>query len=65
MFMFFRVLILVRHGQYNLQGGQDSERYLTSLGEEQADLTGKRLAEIFKHYNSNAKKYNLSLIMSR
>lgn len=59
-----RVLILVRHGQYNLSGSQDSERYLTPLGEEQADRTGKRLAEIVKHYNSNAKKYDLSFIMS-
>ena len=59
------MLILVRHGQYNLSGNQDSERYLTQMGEEQADLTGKRLAEIVNHYNSNNKKYDLSMIMSR
>ena len=41
-----RVLILVRHGQYNLSGSQDSERYLTELGREQADLTGQRLAQV-------------------
>ena len=27
-----RAIILVRHGQYNLQATQDSERYLTDLG---------------------------------
>lgn len=59
-----RVLILVRHGQYNLSGSQDSERYLTQMGEDQADLTGKRLVEIFKYYNNNQKKYDLSMIMS-
>ena len=42
-----RVLILVRHGQYNLSGSQDSERYLTELGREQADLTGQRLAQVW------------------
>ena len=58
-----RVLILVRHGQYNLSGSQDSERYLTELGREQADLTGQRLAQLVNHYNST-KKYDLSLVMS-
>ena len=58
-----RVLILVRHGQYNLSGSQDSERYLTELGREQADLTGHRLAQLVNHYNST-KKYDLSLVMS-
>lgn len=28
-----RHLILIRHGQYNLQGGRDSERILTKLGD--------------------------------
>ncbi|KAF7992006.1 hypothetical protein HCN44_010826 [Aphidius gifuensis] len=41
-----RHLILVRHGQYNLQGTTDSERVLTELGRQQADMTGKRLAEL-------------------
>lgn len=27
-----RHLFLIRHGQYNLEGKQDSERYLTELG---------------------------------
>lgn len=27
-----RNLILIRHGQYNLNGSKDEERYLTALG---------------------------------
>lgn len=41
-----RHLILVRHGQYNLKGKSDEERFLTSLGREQAKLTGLRLKEL-------------------
>ena len=38
-----RHLILIRHGQYNLEGVGDAERKLTPLGRQQATLTGKRL----------------------
>jgi len=41
-----RHLILIRHGQYNLKGKTDPERYLSDLGREQAVLTGHRLAEL-------------------
>ena len=41
-----RHLILVRHGQYNLDGETDSQRYLTDLGRSQASGTGMRLAEL-------------------
>ncbi|KAF6018370.1 hypothetical protein EB796_023306 [Bugula neritina] len=41
-----RHLILIRHGQYNLKGKQDQDRYLTELGKEQANMTGKRLKEL-------------------
>ena len=41
-----RHLILVRHGQYNLAGKDDSERTLTPMGIVQAGHTGKRLAEL-------------------
>nr|CAB3264803.1 serine/threonine-protein phosphatase PGAM5, mitochondrial-like [Phallusia mammillata] len=41
-----RHIILIRHGQYNLAGKGDEERYLTSLGKEQASLTGLRLKEL-------------------
>lgn len=41
-----RHLILVRHGQYNLNGKTDEERQLTELGREQAKLTGLRLKEL-------------------
>lgn len=41
-----RHIILIRHGQYNLNGETDKERMLTSLGRQQAKLTGQRLAEL-------------------
>jgi len=41
-----RTIVLIRHGQYNLDGEVDEERYLTKLGREQAALTGKRLKEL-------------------
>jgi len=46
-----RHLILIRHGQYNLAGNSDSERYLTDLGREQAKNTGIRLAELSLPYS--------------
>ena len=36
-----RTIILIRHGQYNMNASQDSDRYLTELGKEQADITGR------------------------
>lgn len=41
-----RHLILIRHGQYNLDGETDAERKLTELGRKQATATGKRLCEM-------------------
>ena len=41
-----RHIIMIRHGQYNLNGVSDSERYLTELGRQQAKITGQRLAEL-------------------
>nr|XP_002132166.1 serine/threonine-protein phosphatase PGAM5, mitochondrial [Ciona intestinalis] len=41
-----RNIILIRHGQYNLAGSGDKERYLTELGKEQAIRTGIRLKEL-------------------
>ncbi|XP_048752657.1 serine/threonine-protein phosphatase PGAM5, mitochondrial-like isoform X2 [Ostrea edulis] len=40
-----RHLILIRHGQYNLDSKEDSERILTQLGRKQADYCGRRLKE--------------------
>lgn len=45
-----RHIILVRHGQYNLDGTTDKERYLTDLGREQARMTGIRLAHLSLPY---------------
>lgn len=39
-------IILIRHGQYNINGKTDSERTLTKLGRQQAEATGKRLQEL-------------------
>ena len=45
-----RILVLVRHGQYNLAGQTDQENYLTELGRQQADVTGQRLALLYARY---------------
>lgn len=41
-----RHIILIRHGQYNLDGETDEKRVLTPLGKEQAHLTALRLKEL-------------------
>lgn len=46
-----RHLFLIRHGQYNLTGEDDSKRFLTELGSQQGDLTGKRLLELGHPYS--------------
>lgn len=38
-----RHLILIRHGQYNLDGATDADRFLTEVGRKQAAYTGERL----------------------
>merc|ERR1712106_281646 len=45
-----RIIVMVRHGQYNLNGVTDNERTLTELGRLQAEETGKRLALLYKKY---------------
>ncbi|XP_064621018.1 serine/threonine-protein phosphatase PGAM5, mitochondrial-like isoform X2 [Lineus longissimus] len=46
-----RHLILIRHGQYNLNGEEDIDRTLTALGREQADFAGRRLSELKLPYD--------------
>lgn len=46
-----RHIILIRHGQYNLQGSSDKERILTDLGRQQASVTANRLAELSIPFN--------------
>ncbi|GJQ81236.1 hypothetical protein Trydic_g20455 [Trypoxylus dichotomus] len=41
-----RHIILVRHGQYHIEGKTDEQRFLTKLGKSQAEYTGKRLKEL-------------------
>lgn len=43
-----RHVILVRHGQYDETYREDEKRRLTELGKKQADLTGKRIAEMIR-----------------
>ncbi|KAM5193548.1 serine/threonine-protein phosphatase PGAM5, mitochondrial isoform 2-T2 [Mantella aurantiaca] len=45
-----RHIFLIRHSQYKLDGKTDQERVLTSLGREQAELTGLRLASLGMKY---------------
>ncbi|KAK7871299.1 hypothetical protein R5R35_007574 [Gryllus longicercus] len=45
-----RHILLIRHGQYNLDGTRDSERTLTELGKQQAVRTGERLKELALPY---------------
>ncbi|KAK6641571.1 hypothetical protein RUM44_013286 [Polyplax serrata] len=47
-----RHVFLIRHGQYNLDGPTDTERYLTALGRKQAEYTGNRLKELNFPYTS-------------
>ncbi|XP_067650705.1 serine/threonine-protein phosphatase PGAM5, mitochondrial-like isoform X1 [Haliotis asinina] len=41
-----RHLLLIRHGQYNMESSDDLGRFLTKLGQEQADITGRRLKDL-------------------
>ncbi|CAG9820564.1 unnamed protein product [Phaedon cochleariae] len=50
-----RHIILIRHGQYNLNGSTDEERVLTKLGRTQAEYTGKRLKELDLPYTNMVK----------
>ncbi|KAL1502431.1 hypothetical protein ABEB36_007572 [Hypothenemus hampei] len=50
-----RHLILIRHGQYNLDGQVDEERYLTKLGRLQAEYTGQRLHDLGMPYTDMVK----------
>ncbi|XP_011871378.1 PREDICTED: serine/threonine-protein phosphatase Pgam5, mitochondrial [Vollenhovia emeryi] len=46
-----RHVLLIRHGQYYMDGKTDVERVLTELGRKQAEATGKRLAELNLPYS--------------
>jgi len=67
-----RIIVMVRHGQYNLQGRDDSQRYLTELGRKQAASTGQRLGLLYDHYlnkkkedeNGNKQKPRVRLVKS-
>ncbi|XP_051888113.1 serine/threonine-protein phosphatase PGAM5, mitochondrial isoform X2 [Pristis pectinata] len=46
-----RHIFLIRHSQYELSASTDKDRVLTSLGREQAELTGQRLASLGLNYD--------------
>lgn len=48
-----RHIILIRHGQYDETYKEDEKRVLTELGRKQADLTGKRIAEMIRGAGSS------------
>lgn len=50
-----RHIILIRHGQYDETHKEDEKRTLTKLGQEQADLTGKRIAEMIRGEGGDSK----------
>ena len=65
-----RHIFLIRHGQYNLDGATDKDRYLTPLGRKQAEYTGMNLIKnLSKSFNSNIyifnKKFNATKITYR
>ena len=51
-----RHIILIRHGQYNEEPLDDRKRSLTALGRRQAQLTGRRLAELV--HSMGPEKFN-------
>lgn len=42
-----RHLLLIRHGQYNLEGKEDSDRYLTKLGQMNLCLSQQNLLAFY------------------
>jgi serine/threonine-protein phosphatase PGAM5 len=48
-----RHLFLIRHGQYEIKAPIADQMILTTLGREQAELTGKRLSELRNRFKFN------------
>jgi len=46
-----RHIILIRHGQYDLEGEGDEGKKLTEIGKKQAQVTGQRLKELGLDYS--------------
>jgi len=59
-----RIIVMVRHGQYNLDGTTDSERYLTELGQRQAEKSGVRLGQLYSKYLDKLEEGNIKLVKS-
>lgn len=59
-----RHVLLIRHSQYNLDGGTDAARTLTEQGERQAALLGQRLASIHAATEGVYKGFTLNELQS-
>eukprot|EP00562_Extubocellulus_spinifer_P016317 CAMPEP_0178560004 /NCGR_PEP_ID=MMETSP0697-20121206/11263_1 /TAXON_ID=265572 /ORGANISM="Extubocellulus spinifer, Strain CCMP396" /LENGTH=434 /DNA_ID=CAMNT_0020193247 /DNA_START=224 /DNA_END=1529 /DNA_ORIENTATION=- len=57
-----RHIILVRHGQYDETHKEDEKRILTPLGREQADITGRRIAEMVRGFNEEFGPCNVKVV---
>lgn len=57
-----RHIILIRHGQYDETYKEDEKRLLTPLGRQQAELTGKRLAEMIRGFNKEFGSCNVTTL---
>jgi serine/threonine-protein phosphatase PGAM5 len=57
-----RHIILVRHAQYDETHKEDEKRLLTELGRKQAEVTGKRLAEMVKGVDDKFGPCNVKVI---
>ena len=42
-----RHLLFIRHGQYNLEGTKDAERYLTALGQEREYYEMRNICNLY------------------
>lgn len=57
-----RHIILIRHGQYDETHKADEKRILTPLGREQAEATGRRLAEMMNGINEEFDPCHMKVI---
>ena len=57
-----RHIILIRHGQYDESEKDDAKRILTPLGRQQADETGKRIAEMIKGADGKFTPCNVKVV---
>lgn len=57
-----RHIILIRHGQYDETYKEDEKRLLTPLGRKQAELTGRRIAEMIRGFDNEFGPCNVTTL---